>query len=64
MDEMTNEMARALSAKHERRMALARLPFEEKVKILIQLQAIAAPLIRARGKKAVVFPSDQEQANT
>jgi len=60
MDEMTDEMSRVLAAKLERRMALARLPYEEKVKILIELQAIAAPLVRARGKKAVVFRSDQE----
>lgn len=52
---MTEELWHALEAKRERRQALARLSYGEKVKILIELQSLAAPILRARGKKAVVF---------
>jgi hypothetical protein len=60
MDEMTDDMSRMLEAKRARRMVLARLPYDEKVRILIKLQLIAAPLARMRGKKAVVFRADSE----
>jgi hypothetical protein len=53
-----DEFQRSLEAKRERRLALARLPYEEKMKILIELQTIAAPVLRARGKRAVIFRSD------
>lgn len=52
---MTEEFRHALEAKRERRLALARLPYGEKVEILIELQSLAAPILRARGKKAVIF---------
>jgi hypothetical protein len=56
---MTQELQRSLEAKRKRRFALARLPYKEKVRILIELQTIAAPLLRACGRKAVVFRSDE-----
>lgn len=40
---------RLLQAKEERRHTLARAPFEEKIKMLIKLQEMAAPVLRARG---------------
>lgn len=58
MGELSGEMARILEAKRERRLDLARLPYPEKVRILIQLQTIAAPLLIARGERAVIFRSD------
>jgi hypothetical protein len=58
MDEMKKELAHSLDAKRARRMMLARLPYEEKLKILIELQTIAAPILRSRGKKVVVFKAD------
>ena len=36
-------------AKSERRMKLARLPIEKKVRILLQLQKMAAPVYRSSG---------------
>ena len=42
-------MDKIFGAKRERRRALARLPIEEKIKILIQLQRIAVPILLARG---------------
>jgi hypothetical protein len=56
---MTQELQHSLEAKSQRRLALARLPYKEKVRILIELQTIAAPLLRARGRKAIVFRSDE-----
>lgn len=38
-------------AKRKRREDLAKLPIEEKVKILIQLQKMAIPILKARGLK-------------
>jgi len=58
MDKIEQGFAEILSDKESRRLALARLPIKEKVKILIQLQTIAAPLLRSRGRKAVIFRSD------
>jgi hypothetical protein len=59
MVELTSEVVRSFEAKRERRLALARLPYTEKVKILIQLQSIAAPLLIARSERAVIFRSDE-----
>jgi hypothetical protein len=50
LDGMTPELARVFAAKEERRKALARLPFPEKVEAVIRLQEMAAPILRARGK--------------
>lgn len=36
-------------AKEERRRSLAKLPIEEKIKILVRMQKLAAPLLLARG---------------
>jgi len=51
-------MKNAIEAKKQRRIDLARLSYKEKVQILIQLQTIAAPILRERGKKVVIFPGD------
>lgn len=59
MVELTGEVVRSFEAKRERRLELARLPYSEKVRILIQLQTIAAPLLIARGERAVIFRSDE-----
>jgi hypothetical protein len=44
------EVARIFTAKQKRRHDLARLPCPEKVRAIIQLQGIAATILRARGK--------------
>jgi hypothetical protein len=49
------ELARLFAAKEERRKRLARLPFAEKVKAVIQLQRMAAPLLRQRGRTVRVW---------
>jgi hypothetical protein len=49
------------SAKRERRLALAALPWHEKVKILIQLQKMALPILESRNPRACVW-GVQEQS--
>jgi hypothetical protein len=50
------ELSQALyAAKAARRKRLARLPIHKKIEIVIQLQKLAAPLLRAQGKEAVVW---------
>jgi hypothetical protein len=44
------EVARIFTAKEKRRHELVRLPFPEKVRAIIQLQEMAATILRARGK--------------
>jgi hypothetical protein len=39
-----------LAGKERRREELARLPIEEKIRVVIRLQEMAAPILRARGK--------------
>lgn len=50
MDHLTPEIEGLFRAKDRRRARLAALPFHEKVKAVIQMQQMAAPLLRARGK--------------
>ena len=46
-------LARALAAKLETRRALARLPYEEKLRRLLQMQANAAAIREARQGQGV-----------
>jgi len=49
-DGISAEVARIFTAKEKRRHELARLPFPEKVRAIIQLQEMAATILPARGK--------------
>jgi hypothetical protein len=51
VDGVNAAMARLLGAKQARREALARLSFPEKVRAVIKLQEMAAPILRARGRQ-------------
>lgn len=42
-------MEKIFEAKRERRRELAKLPVPEKVRILVELQKIASPILLARG---------------
>jgi hypothetical protein len=46
---------RLLAAKEERRRKLAGLPFPEKVRIVVRLQQMVAPIFRARGRQVRVW---------
>jgi hypothetical protein len=48
-------MERLVEAKQQRRLALAALPFPEKVRRVVELQKIAAPLWRQRGRKVRIW---------
>ncbi len=50
IDGVSAEVTRIFAAKEQRRQDLARLPFPEKVRAVMQLQEMAATILRARGK--------------
>ncbi len=55
VDNLRPEIARLIAAKQQRRHKLAALPFPEKVRIVVQLQQMAAPVLRARGRPIRVW---------
>jgi hypothetical protein len=57
MDTLKPEIARLFAAKEARRHKLA-APFPEKVRAVVCLQEMAAPVLRARGKKVRVWKID------
>lgn len=61
MDRLRPEIERLFTAKEERRARLAALPFHEKVKAVVKMQQMTAPILRARGKHVRIWelpPSD------
>ena len=58
MQNLTSEIARLFAAKEARRRRLAAVSFPEKVRAVVRLQEIAAPLLRARGRKVRVWMLD------
>lgn len=50
LDGVSAEVAGIFAAKEARRQDLARLSFPEKVQAVIELQKLAATILRARGK--------------
>lgn len=55
MDDLKPEIARLIAAKERRRRELAALPFPEKVRIVVRMQKMVAPILRARGLPARVW---------
>ena len=55
MDKLKSDIARLFAAKEARRHKLAALPFPEKVRAVVRLQKMAAPLLREKGKKVRVW---------
>ena len=60
VDCMNPEVARLFTAKQERRRQLAALPFPNKVRLVVQLQRMAAPILRTRGRDVRVWILDAE----
>jgi len=58
MDRLNPEIEKLLRAKEQRRTLLAALPFHEKVRAVVQMQQMAAPILRARGKQVRVWKLD------
>lgn len=61
MDHLNPEIARLFAAKQRRRARLAALPFPEKVQAVVRVQQMAAPVLRARGKKVRVWELESSQ---
>lgn len=55
IDRLRPEIQRLFTAKEERRARLAALPFHEKVQAVVRMQQMAAPLLRARGKRVRIW---------
>jgi hypothetical protein len=62
MDTIEPEIARLFVAKEARRRKLARLPFPEKVRAVVRLQEMVAPVLRVRGRKVRVWKLDDRVA--
>ena len=55
MDSVSRELRRVLRAKEKRRKVLAALPFADKVRIVVDLQRMAWPLVKDRDPRACVW---------
>jgi len=53
---MNPELEKIFAQKRARRRWLAALPFPEKIRTLVRLQAMAAPIQRAKGRTVRVWP--------
>ena len=58
MDTVKPEIARLFAAKEARRHKLAARPFPEKVRAVVRLQEMPAPVLRARGIEVRVWKID------
>ncbi len=62
MAALSPEVTRLLAAKEQRRRKLAGLPFPEKVRAVVQLQRMVAPILRARGRQVRVWNIEESAA--
>jgi hypothetical protein len=62
MDDVTEAMSRILAAKEARRRQLAREPFPVKVRVLVRLQELAAPILRQRGRRVQVWEIERTRS--
>ncbi len=62
MDALKPEIERLFAAKEARRHRLAALPFPEKVRAVVRLQEMAAPVLRARGRRVRVWTLNDRAA--
>ncbi|MDZ4859459.1 MAG: hypothetical protein SGI88_10810 [Candidatus Hydrogenedentes bacterium] len=60
MEPLHPEVTKLFEAKEKRRRELAALPYHEKVRIVVELQKMAAPILRARGINVRVWDIDNE----
>ena len=59
MDSMSAEMNRLIGAKDQRRHRLAAMTFPEKVRAVVKLQEMTAPLLRKQGRQVRVWTMDK-----
>lgn len=55
MDPVAAEFQRVIAAKQERRHRLAAMSYPEKVRAVVKLQEMSAPLLRKQGKNVRVW---------
>ena len=55
METFDPEVTRLFAAKEARRHKLAALPFSDKVRVVVRLQQMVAPILRARGRSVNVW---------
>ena len=55
MDDLKPEIARLIAAKERRRSKLAALSFPEKVRIVVRMQQMVEPIMRARRRPLRVW---------
>lgn len=55
MDQLIPEIEQLFRAKERRRARLAAMPFHEKVRAVVQMQKMAAPLLRGRGLQVRIW---------
>ena len=59
MDDLNPEIERLIATRMARRRRLAALPFPDKVRVVVRMQEMAAPLLRARGMKVRIWKMAQ-----
>ena len=55
MERMNPEIEKLFRAKERRRARLAAMPFPEKVRAVVQMQKMVAPLLRGRGLQVRIW---------
>ena len=55
MEQLIPEIEQLFRAKEQRRVRLAAMPFHEKVWVVVQMQKMAAPLFRGRGRQVRIW---------
>ena len=58
MDNLRPEIERLIAAKEQRRQKLPALPFADKVRVVVRMQQMVAPVLRARGRVVRVWALD------
>jgi len=58
MEKLRPEIVRLIAAKERRRQKLYALPFADKVRVVVQMQQMVAPVLRARGLAVRVWDLD------
>ena len=58
MDSLRPEIERLIAAKEQRQQKLAALSFADKVRVVVQMQQMVEPVLRARGRTVRVWALD------
>jgi hypothetical protein len=64
MERLNPEIEKLFRAKEQRRRRLAAMPVHEKVKAIVRMQQMAAPVLLSRGKQVRIWklePSDAKR---